>query len=207
MRFLWRCVKGRGAMVRMVCASVLMLCVVLAMASSAEAIDVDPAVVEQLVRDEKPATIELPSALDDEFHSLSHPDYGSTEPEAVNHLSSDASLAGGEITQSADEAASDPHAEKLIRDCAKKGLEDTAWDLWWSSTGEGQDFSPKEEFENKTLECFETWLEAESGVLGDLAKLIANEVGQGAEGALGSDNDRAGLADWLQVVDYYYVAY
>jgi hypothetical protein len=206
METLWRCLTGRSTVLRTTCVALLVLCVALAMAGEAQAIDVDPAVIEDLARVEKPATIELPSVLRDDFHPLSHPDFGSVEPGIVDDLKTDASSVGEDIAKTASEAATDDHADKLIRDCVKKGLEDVAWDIGWANAEE-TDYSPEEDFESRTLKCFETWLDAEAGELGHLVNVIADQIGHGAEAAVESENDLAGLADWLQVVNYYYVEY
>lgn len=207
MKTFWRRLTSRSTLPRTACAAVLVLCAALAMAGQAQAIDVNPGAIEDLLRAEKPATIELPSVLHDDFHPLSHPDFGSVEPGIVDTLKTDASSVGEDITKTASEAASDDQADKLIRDCVKKGLEDVAWDIGWANVKEETEYNPKQDFEKRTLKCFETWLEAETGELGYLVNVIANEVGQGTEAAVRSDNDLAGLADWLQVVNYYYVAY
>jgi hypothetical protein len=175
--------------------------------SASAAIDLNPEALELLLRDEKPATIELPTVTREVFHSLSHPNYGTEERSVVEILQRKASSAGHAIKEVARKAARDLDAEKTIKDCTKKGLQDTAWDLWWSSLEPERTFNPKAVFEKSTLECFESSLVARAGFLGELAKLIANEIGHSAEESLERDYDVAGLADWLQVVDYYYVAY
>jgi hypothetical protein len=207
MKTLWRRLTGRSALLRTTCAALLMLCAALVMAGQAQAIDVNPAVIEDLARVEKPATIELPTVLHDDVHPLSHPDFGSVEPAVVDNLKTDASSVGEDVTKTASETASDDHSDKLIRDCVKKGLEDVAWDIGWANAEEQTDYSPKDDFEHRTMKCFETWLEAEAGELGHLVNVVANQIGHGAEAAVASDNDLAGLADWLQVVNYYYIEY
>jgi len=139
----------------------------------------------------------------DQLYPLDTPDYAQNPGASTDLRNSD-----DNVLDSADHSDSGGPSEeeprrKVIRDCTKEGLADIAWDIWWSVSHE-HSFSLPQQAEEAIEGCLKTYIgEPESAVAQSIAAAITN----GAHSFLAVDPDLYGLADWLQIVDYYYIPY
>jgi hypothetical protein len=172
-------------------------------ASPAIGLELPPEAIS-LIRVEAPAEVRLPSVATEVWHSLDHPSYGKTSAEKAAALAADARNAGDQVSNTAQTLSDDPLVQQLIRDCAKDGLKDSAWSLWWSSIY-NQPFDLAEETKKSILNCLQTYIYSDSSTLAGIAETLTAHIARGALAALEEDNDRAGLSDWMQVVNYYFI--
>lgn len=145
------------------------------------------------------------------LHPLDHPNYASADTSgSFDSLTAEAQGAGGDVNGDAHDAVKsdaggviEPSVEPIVRDCAREALAGTAWDIWYVIV-KGGSFILEERLETITEGCLKAWAPSWVDAAGIAAKL-ASAITNDAEQALGSAPDLYALADWLQVIDWYYV--
>jgi hypothetical protein len=157
--------------------------------------------------DIKPATVNHT----DPQYSVEHPYFGTTSQTADNTLAADGATLGGAVDQEAGKAAADSSAEttaeKDVRDCAKVGLFDMAFDLIWIVENEVE-FNFIEQAESEIRGCLEERAINNIGVDATAtAKDLTNVLVERSEEALNAEGegDLYGWADFLYAADYYNV--
>ena len=190
---LFRCIASEGRWPRGRYALGALVGVVLASSVSAgtayAAFEVDPAAIGHT----------------DPTYTLAHPNWGDSATQSVTSFDGEASQVQSKVDETATETG-DSGVAKLVRDCAKEGLASLVAELA-SAIANNQSLDLMQAAEHSILSCLETYTTPSQINAQEAAATLAADIAQGASEALGVNEDVNGLADWFQVVDYYYVEY
>jgi hypothetical protein len=149
-----------------------------------------------------PATM----AHNEPMYSLDHPNYGanpSTTPTSTfDTLNSEASRVRDQVVRDS-AAAQVEELKKLIRDCGKQALANAAWDIWYV-IAYGGTFDLEEVLTRTGESCLHLYAPGKLDGRG-IGSTFASTITNAAVAVFGAAPDLVGLADWLQVVDYYYI--
>jgi len=126
--------------------------------------------------------------------------------EAGGNVVNVANQVGQNVTNASNGSVDGSVAAQWVRDCTKMGLNNTAWDLWWGWTYR-QMFNPDEDLEGNISSCLETYAGADSTIADPLASTLVYYIEAGESTALQVNYDVAGLANWLEALNYYYIPY
>jgi hypothetical protein len=159
--------------------------------------------------------VDLPRVTAVPFTSASHPDYLDAPLGSDIRSVQDgaAETAGLDMQHTAEEAGAgaatdDPSVREQVihgvRDCAKDGVEKTAWDLWWTDTFGGS-FAINLELRDAISDCLQKQGVAQP-VADSLAQQFVADLDRGIDKLPPSiTQDFAAFSNWLRVSDYYYV--
>lgn len=143
----------------------------------------------------------------DHLYPLYTPDYAEN-PGAQPEFLNDAGKVKDSVTNGANDYSSvdgGTITDEMVKDCAKQALAGLAWDVWWS-VSEGQSFSLNEAGEHAIESCLDSVTSSsEPSAAHSIAATLATTITEGANDYLNASPDLYGLADWLQIVDYYYI--
>jgi hypothetical protein len=154
----------------------------------------------------QPAILVDPTTMahSEPLYTLDHPNYGSSasSTNTFDMLNGEASRVRHEVMRDAT-AAHDEALEQLVRDCANQALANTARNIWYVIANGGT-LDVQKVLTQTGESCLNLYAPGQLNAT-SRAATFASAATAAAESVFGVEPDLYGLADWLQVVDYYYI--
>jgi len=175
--------------------------------ASAQAYEVDaPAVISHALaateHEDGFLAKSLPTSTREDFAPLGAPRLSHTLDSTSAELEgAAAATTSATITDFSDRLSPFENVQAVIRDCTKKALNKTAWDIWWSWAHNYSSFEPEDELNDALSSCLEEYVAATpTRTLEGVVKVLIGYVAEGAGVAGQQQNGSSNYEDWLQVL-------